>query len=560
MAEMTGAQAVFEILVREGVRYVFGNPGTTELPLIDLFAARDEIEYILALHEDSALGMAAGYADATGSAAVVNLHTNPGVAHALANLYNASRTNTPLVVTAGQQDTRAMIDDPLLCADLLDLTRQHTKWAWEAHHAAEVPLVMAKAFKVAQTPPTGPVFVSLPVNVMEERAEIELPPITRIGARIRGDRTAIEEAARVLASAKSLSIVAGDGCARSGAVPATVRLAQDLAARVYTEPLNAYLNFPTGHPLYAGALTANARQMRSDLEGSDVILIIGATNLAPLVYTGVRMIPEEARLIQIDVNANELGKAHAVEVALLGDPRTVLEELIESLGSILNGEAAEDAARRRELLAATIESSRAKFIEEAMKTDERGPMSPCYVAREMRLAASKNAVLVDESVTSSPFLGAMFELNEPGSYFHAKAGALGMGIPLAIGVKLAMPDRQVLCAVGDGCALYATQALWSASRYGVSVVFVVFNNTSYMVLKGGLLALGAESARRGVFTGMEITQPEIDFVKLAESMGVAGRRVSKAGDLRPALDWALGEGRPTLIDARIVREARSTLR
>ena len=187
-------------------------------------------------------------------------------------------------------------------------------------------------------------------------------------------------------------------------------------------------------------------------------------------------------------------------------------------------------------------------------------MSPCYVAREMRLAADADAVLVDESITSSPSLRAMFELNEPDSYFHAKAGALGMGIPVAIGVKLAMPERQVLCAVGDGCALYAVQALWSAARYKIAVVFIVFNNTSYMVLKGGLLALASESARKGVFTGMDITQPEIDFVKLAESMGVAGKRVSNAGELRPALDWALAEGGPTLLDVRIVRDAHSTLR
>jgi benzoylformate decarboxylase len=560
MAEMSGAEAMFEIMVREGVRYVFGNPGTTELPLMDLFAAHDEIEYVLALHEDSALGMAAGYADATGSAAVVNLHTNPGVAHALANLYNAYRTNTPLIVTAGQQDTRAMIDDPLLCADLLQLTRQHTKWVWEAHHASEVPAVMARAFKTAQTPPTGPVFVSLPVNVMEERAEIELPPVTRIGSRIRGDKAAIEVAAGVLAAAKSPAILAGDGCARSGAVRAIVSLAEALAAPVYTEPLSAYLNFPTGHPLYAGALTANARQARSELEGADVLLIIGARNLAPLVYTGVRMIPGDASLIQIDVDAAELGKAHAVEIALLGDPRSVVEELVEALGFLPCGATEEGLSRRRELLATNIQTSRAKFIDESLKIDESGLMSPCYVAREMRVAASNNAVLVDESITSSPCLRAIFELNEPDSYFHAKAGALGMGIPVAIGVKLAMPDRQVLCAVGDGCALYAVQALWTAARYKVAVVFIVFNNTSYMVLKGGLLALAAESVKRGVFTGMDITEPEIDFAKLAESMGVAGRRVSRAGELRPALDWALGETGPTLLDVRIARGVRSTLR
>jgi benzoylformate decarboxylase len=560
MAEMTGAQAMFEMMVREGVRYVFGNPGTTELPLIDLFAARDEIEYILALHEDSALGMAAGYADASGSAAVVNLHTNPGVAHALANLYNAHRTRTPLIVTAGQQDTRAMIDDPLLCADLLNLTRQHTKWVWEAHHAAEVPLVMARAFKVAQTPPTGPVFVSLPVNVMEERAEIVLPPVTRVPSRVRGDRASIEEAARLLAAAGNPAIVAGDGCARSGAVREIVQLAEALAARVHTEPLSAYLDFPTGHDLYAGALTANARQTRLDLEGADVLLIIGAANLAPLVYTGERMIPSDVRLIQIDVDPGELGKAHAVEIALLGDPRSVVQELIEALRLVLSGESGERAVRRRDLLASNILAARGKFIEEGLKTDGEGLMTPCYVAREMRLAADKNAVLVDESITSSPCLRAMFELNEPDSYFHAKAGALGMGLPMAIGVKLAMPDRQVLCAVGDGCALYAIQALWSAARYKVAVVFIILNNTSYMVLKGGLLALGAESVKRGVFTGMDITEPEIDFVELAESMGVAGRRVSRAGELTAALEWALGESGPTLLDVRIIREARSTLR
>src|SRR3954468_15118765 len=158
MAEMNGAQAMYEMMVREQVRYVFGNPGTTELPLMDIFAARSEIDYVLALHEDSALGIAAGYAEATGRAAVVNLHTNPGLAHALGNLYNAYRAGTPLVVTAGQQDTRAMIDEPLLYADMLELARQHTKWAWEARHASEIPAAMSRAFRMAETPPTGPVF------------------------------------------------------------------------------------------------------------------------------------------------------------------------------------------------------------------------------------------------------------------------------------------------------------------------------------------------------------------------------------------------------------------
>lgn len=560
MPEMTGAEAMFEFMVREGVRYVFGNPGTTELPLMDLFAARDEIKYILALHEDSALGIAAGYGEATGKPAVVNLHTNPGLAHALGNLYNVYRAGTPLIVTAGQQDTRSMIDEPLLYADMLELARQHTKWCWEVHHASEIPAAMARAFKIAQTPPTGPVFLSLPVNVMEERAEIELPPVTRIGSRVRGDLAKIKEAAAVLASAKNPAIISGDGCARSGALGDLAKLAEMIAARVHAEPLNSLLVFPTGHPLYAGPLYPNAKQTSGLLEGVDVILAIGVNNIAPLVYTGTQMIPQGVRMIQIDAGERELGKTYPAEVAILADPRSAIQELIEALVPFSTGAAAEMIDRRREMITAHIAGVRAKFAENASVASADGPMSPAYVAREMRLAAAPDAVLVDESVTSTAFVRTLFTLSEPGTFFYAKGGSLGLGLPEAVGVKLAMPDRQVICAVGDGTALYTIQGLWTAARYGLGVTFVVFNNASYMILKGGLVALKGASAERGVFTGMDITEPEIDFVKLAESMGLAARRVSKAAELRPALDWALNEAGPTLLDVAIVRDVRSVLR
>lgn len=559
MPEMTGAQAMFEFMVREGVQYVFGNPGTTELPLMDLFAARDEIKYILALHEDSALGIAAGYAEATGKPALVNLHTNPGLAHALGNLYNVYRAGTPLIVTAGQQDTRSMIDEPLLYADMLELARQHTKWCWEVRHAAEIPAAMARAFKIAQTPPTGPVFLSLPVNVMEERAEIALPPVTRIGPRVRGDISKIKEAAAVLAGARNPAIIAGDGCARSGALAELVRLAETIAARVHAEPLNSLLVFPTGHALYAGPLYPNAKQTRGLLEGVDVILVIGANNLAPLVYTGIQMIPEGVRMIQIDAGDRELGKTYPAEVAILADPRSAIEELIEALTPFTNA-ATESLAKRRSMIAAHIAQARAKFTEHAMSAPADGPMSPAYVAREMRQAAAQDAVLVDESVTSTAFVRTIFELNEPNSFFYAKGGSLGLGLPEAVGVKLALPDRQVLCSVGDGTALYTIQGLWTAARYGLAITFVVFNNASYMILKGGLLAMKGESAERGLFVGMDITEPEIDFVKLAESMGLSAKRVLKASELRPALDWALGQKGPTLLDVAILREVRSVLR
>jgi benzoylformate decarboxylase len=559
MAEMNGAQAMYEMMVREGVRYVFGNPGTTELPLMDIFAARSEVDYILALHEDSALGVAAGYAEASRRAAVVNLHTNPGLAHALGNLYNAHRHGTPLVVTAGQQDTRATLDEPLLCADMVGMARPFTKWAYEVHHASEIPAAMARAFKVAETPPTGPVFLSLPVNVMEERADLEWPARTRIDGRLRGDRLKIEEAAALLASAKNPAIIAGDGGARAGALMAIARLAEMIAARVHAEPLNALLAFPTGHPLYAGPLVPNARQSAAMLDGVDVILIVGASNLAPLVYTGHRMIPAAARLIQIDVNERELGKNFPAAIAIQGDPRDCLEELSDVV-NVMIATSSREVTARREKIEAAIREGRSRFAEQACATDEAGPMSAGFVARTLREMAASDALVVDEAVTATTHLRLLFEVNEPDSYFFTKGGSLGLALPFAVGVKLARPDRQVICAVGDGSALYAIQALWTAARYQTAVVFVIFNNSSYQILKGGLIALEGESARRGQYIGMDITEPEVDFSRLAQSLGVAARRVSSAAELKPALDWAFAASGPALLDVSIARDLRSLLR
>jgi len=395
---------------------------------------------------------------------------------------------------------------------------------------------------------------------MEECAEMELPAVTSIGKRVRGDRSKITEAAALLSTAKNPAIIAGDGCARSGALPALAQLAEMMGARVHSEPLNSLLVFPTGHPLYAGPLFPNATQTRGLLNGIDVVLAVGTNNLAPLVYTGARLIPEGVRLIQIDAGERELGKTYHAEVAILADPLSAIEELIEALGPFACGPASEMISHRRETITTHIAAARRKFVEHASPPSDGGPMSPAFVAHEMRAAAAPDAVLVDESVTSTAFVRSIFELNTPNSYFYAKGGSLGLGLPAAVGVKLALPERQVLCALGDGTALYSIQGLWTAARYRLAITFVVFNNASYMILKGGLVAMKGASAERGVFPGMDITDPEVDFVQLAESMGVAARRVTKSGELRSALDWALSESGPTLLDVPIARDVRSVLR
>lgn len=560
MALMTGAEALYEFLVRQGVRYIFGNPGTTELPLMDMFAARDEISYILALHEDTAVGIAAGYAEATRTPAVVNLHTWPGLAHGLGNLYNAARAGTPLIVTAGQQDTRAMISEPLLYGDMLQLVRNHTKWSWEALHAADVPVAFARAFKVAMTPPTGPVFISLPVDAMEERADIEVPQLTEVArTRLTPDPKSIEASADILMSAINPVIIAGDQSARCQALPEIVLLAETLGARVHSEPLNGLLDFPTGHPLYGGPLFANAAQTRAQLQDADVLLILGANLLTPLVHTGDRMIPP-VKIVQIDVDEHELGKNWHAEVAVWADIKTAVSDLNYTLAQRLASGGGSAIRKRREAIETRIAELRAGFAENASAVNADGPLSPGFVARELRVVAAPDAIIADESVTSTAFVRTLFEMKEPDSFFYAKGGSLGLGLPLGVGVKLAHPDRQVICTVGDGAAMYSPQALWTAAKYRLGVVFVVFNNTSYMILKGGLMAMKGESARKQVFTGMDMTDPEIDFVNLSQSMGVPAQKVIRPRELRPALEWALEAGGPALLDVRIGREVRSVLR
>ncbi|HKY04154.1 MAG TPA: thiamine pyrophosphate-binding protein, partial [Blastocatellia bacterium] len=426
--------------------------------------------------------------------------------------------------------------------------------------ASEIPRVFARAFQISLTPPTGPVFISLPVDVMEELAEIELIDATRAGSRLRGDRERIEQAARALAGARNPAIIAGDGCARAGAMSELVKLAELLGARVHLEPLNSLMIFPTSHSLFAGPLYPNAKQTRALLEDVDLILAVGANTLAPLVHTGITMIAPGTKLIQIDAGERELGKNYPAAVAIQADPRSALEEIIELLAPVITGETATLTARRREMVEGAIAQARANFIAQAQSSGDSGVMTAGYVARVMREAAARTAVLVDESVTSTAYVRTIFGLSEPNSYFYAKGGSLGLGLPSAVGVKLALKDRQVICAVGDGSALYSIQSLWTAARYDLAVVFVVFNNASYMILKGGLVALGGAAVERGVFPGMDITEPEVDFVRLAESFGVAARKVASKDELRAALDWALGLGGPALVDVAISRDIRSVLR
>jgi benzoylformate decarboxylase len=556
MAEISGKQALAELLKQEGVEYIFGNPGTSELPLMDVLAQRDDIRYILALHEGVALAMAAGYAEASGKIGVTNFHVAPGLGNALGLLYTALMSRTPLLVTAGQQDRRLQLEEPLLWGDLVQMARPLTKWAYEVAWAEDLPRAVRRAIKVALTPPTGPVFLALPMDVLETTADLDLTPAARPDLRPGPLPEALAQAAEVLCAADNPTLIVGDRVSKAGAIAEAVALAEALGARVYGEPQANSVAFPSSHPLYAGVLPGLSPGMRRALEPADVLLVVGMNLFQPFLYSPQGPLPEGATVIHIDADPWEIGKNYAVKVGVVADPKAALAQLLPLVQQRQTPAQRQAARQRLERERQLRQRERQGLEARAAEDDALQPMSPIVLMREVARALPEDAVVVNESVTAGGTLRAWLKLRDEKSFFQAKGGGLGFGLPAVVGVKLALPERPVLGLIGEGSAMYAIQGLWTAAHYDLPAVFVICNNAQYRILKAGLLAFRSEPAKRGKFVGLDLVQPEIDFVKLAESLGVAAQRITAPHEVGPALQRALSHPGPTLLDVPLDRSVK----
>ncbi len=557
MPKLSGRYAMMEQLAAEGVRYVFGNPGTTEQAFMDALQDYPQLEYILALHEGVALGIADGYARAAGKPAFVQLHITPGLGNAMGMLYNSYRAHTPLVIYAGQHPQRGASQEPILAGDLVRLAQPLTNWAVEAQDAHEIPVLLRRAFKVTMDPPRGPVFVAVPANLMDEEVDAVIAPSAPVDTRVRPEPEAAERVARLLAEAESPVIICGDGVATSGAQRELVQLAETVGARVHAA-FTAELPFPSSHPLYAGLLNViSAAGLKGQLSAADLILAVG-TPLMPLLFPlNESPLPEKATVIHIDLDPWEIGKNWPVQVGLLADPRLTLAELVVTLQRILTAEQRE-AARRR---AAGVQTM-ADQLMQALEGAARGrwdnlPTSAGRLMNELGEALAPDTILFDESITAGGYLMRYLRFPDTGRHYRASGGGLGPGMPNPIGIKLARPDRPVLSVVGDGAALYTIQALWTAAHHKIPVTWVVANNASYRILKLNMLEyLGEGAAGRG-FVAMDLTDPPLDFSRLAAAFGVKGVRVEHPDQIGDAVREAQAAGEPRLVDVAIEGDVRS---
>ena len=553
MARMLGKHALAEMLVAEGVEYIFGNPGTSETPFLDGLQDYPQLQYVQALQEGTAVGMADGYARATGKPAFANIHIAGGLANGISGLYNAFRGGTPLVLTAGNSDTRMLINEPVLSGDLVEMTEQYTKWSVEVRHASDIPVAIRRAFKEAKTPPTGPVFVSFPWNTLDEEIEFDAVPSSEGYFRIRPDTNAVAKATELLASAENPVIVVGDRVAQSGAVEQVVRVAELTGARVVATSYSE-VNFPTAHPQWGGMLNLNSPATARQFDRADVVLAVGTDVFASFLYVDVPFLKPEARLIHMDSNYWEVEKSYPTEVGILADPAAGMADLGDSLEGSMTGSQQEAAATRSATLAAARERDHERYQERIKANWNNTPMPVERMMHELAAAVPEGTIIADEAVTSRPALNRAFDFEKPGDIYGIRGGALGWAMPGALGVKLAHPDRPVLAVVGDGASMYTVQALWTASRYNIPVVYAICNNQAYRILKVNmevyLRDMLDDRERDSDYVGMDFAN-RLDLAMMAQAMGVHGERIDDPAEIGPAITRAFESGKPALLDISI---------
>lgn len=548
---MRGGDVLMQSLAAHGVEKIFGNPGTTENSVLDRLIDHTNIDYIVALHESIAVAAASFYAQASGKTPVVNLHVAPGLGNAIGMMYGALKANSPMLVTAGQQDTRMRLNEPLLSHDLVAMAKPVTKFSAEPQSADEIAPMLRRAFSIANEFPKGPVFVALPVNVMEQETLVGASAQARPANSI-ASRSTITAAVNLISTSRAPCIITGDDPARSHAGDALVALAEGLGAPVYHEGLRAQCAFPHRHRSYRGRVAFNAAQTAKMLGDHDLMILVGGPFFEDIWFDGKSPFPAEAKILQIENSTAQLGFNFQIDLGVCG-------ALDQSLGNIASALASADeafnsaATKRNAVLDEAFELRRTQTNADLERQRGDAPIAPIHALELIAENMPTDAALVDESITSYGDVAKLFDFRGPGDYFSGRGGGIGQGIAGAIGVQLAFPTRTVVALSGDGSAMYSIQALWSAAHHALPIVFIILSNREYRVLKHNLdtyrhrFNVAAEKP----YPHMDLSNPNLDFCAMATGMGVASARVSRASEIATALADAVSANAPYLIQIDI---------
>lgn len=545
--QRTGNHAVLEQLVAEGATCLFGNPGTTEEGLLDALREVPGLRYILGLQESVCVAMADGYARATRRPAFVQLHSGVGLGNGIGMLYQALRGHTPLVVLAGEAGLAYEALDAQMACDLVAMARPVTKWATRVVHPGSLLRVLRRAVKIASTPPMGPTFVALPMDVLDAPNHESVVPAPRLDTRVAPEPQALKALARRLARAERPLLLIGDGVAASGAQPELTRVAELLGAEVWGAN-SSEVNMEATHALFRGLLGHMfGKDSAAVVSQADAVLVAG-TYVFPEVFPSLASpFRAGAYVAHVDLDAYEIGKNFPVDQGLVADPKRTLAMLAEVLPELLTpvqrAAAAERYRRARERRALERASSRA-----SPRGGQGAP--PALLLAELARRVGEEALVFDEAITTSPEVNRALPARRPGHFFQTRGGSLGVGIPGALGLKLAHPDKTVIGFSGDGGSMYTIQALWTAVRHAIGAKLIICNNGGYRILEDNLQEYRRERglAGQGLPGSFDLRSPPLRFMDISHALGVPAARVGREQDIGPALDAALSTPGPFLID------------
>ena len=548
MNRITGRSAFLALLKDEGITHLFGNPGTTELPIMHALKDHPDLTYVMAMQESLVVAIADGYSRASGRLVACNVHVAPGLGNAMGSLFNAKFTGTPMILTAGQQEQGHGLMEPVLYGPLVQMAEPLVKWAVEVTRLEDLPRIVRRAAKIATTPPTGPVFISLPGDILNAEAGLEVGRSTRVDTRVRPSEESLQALAQRILKAQNPVIITGDEVVKSDALQEAAAFAATLGAPAYQCSTPYGSHFLSESPCFMGALSRLQDQVRGVLAPYDLMIVLGADPLRMSVYSEVDPLPEGLSMIQVGLVDWDLAKNYSAEIALKADVKETLRALIPALKTA-GGSALEARARKNiDALASKNWTARRKMlVEQITEAKDKSPIDADWLALQVVEAMPENAILVDEGLTSSRQMLALRAHRDRYGYHALASGGIGWGLPASVGVSLANPDRPVVCYSGDGSSMYSIQALWTAANHKLPLTFVIANNGGYRIIKQRLLAFHGDDH----YVGMDFADPPVDFAGVARSLGLESMKISDPGELKSALASAFNRPGTKLIEVMV---------
>ncbi|MCE9685724.1 thiamine pyrophosphate-dependent enzyme [Shewanella sp. AS16] len=596
---------LFDALNQLNIKQIFGVPGTNEIPIIDGTSyPENKVEYIECLHENIAMGAAMGAARMTGEPGVLLVHITPGIAHGIGNLFNASRSQVPLVILCCQQQNELVTQEPLLSSNIAELAKQYCKWSHELRTAYEFPLVLQRAFKEAKAPACGPVFISIPWEFMMAKPlpglPERLPGITRIPDNFAGDADEIARLAARFAQARKPLIVAGDGVGYADATAELQRLAEAVGAPVVLQTFSSLANFPNDDYHWQGELPGNQAMLQALFGEHDVAFLVGYSNQAQVTvfnYADGPLIPDSVDILYLANNTWDIGKNYYGSHAVLGGVKASLEKINQTVAqqTLTKQQLLERDERNQHLSRLSLQRRRdwQAYLSQARLQDCINPaLIPHYLAQTIVARnLAKEFVYVHEAVSDSASFQYLMpltqEMSRPISYYCVSGGSLGWSMPASLGIKLqpravqGVTPKLVINAVGDGSSLFYPQVWWTAAKSQLAVLYIITNNREYHTLQNGLeevidsygwqpkrkpLALDTDDGadyRNYEVDYLSLQHPRLDFCQIATAMGagIQGRVVARVEELEPALtlavDYVLGQNKPYVLDIRTQRDPQA---